>query len=87
MLVLVQSHQVAEFDIVERVILSIEAPEVAAHVSQGVEVGVLSQLELLLKIDNLLSRLDLQQLSLRHLNDDPVTVGPSDVELFVKYLD
>ena len=76
----------AELRVIKRVILPVEAPEVTAHVTQRDKVGILGELELLLEVNDLLARLNLQQLGLGYLDGDTVAIGARDVELLVKDL-
>ena len=86
-LILVQSHQVPQLIVVKRVIFLVEAPKVATHVLERREVGLFRQLEFLLEVDDLLTRLDLQQLCPGHFDHDLVAVGAGHREVLLEHFD
>ena len=65
----------------------IEAPEIAAHFVQRWEVSILRQFELLLEVDDLFARFNLQELCFGNFDHDSVTVGPLQRVLLLEHFD
>lgn len=76
----------AKLGVIEGVIVSFEAPEVAAHLLERLKVRFFRQFKLLLQVDYLLFSFDLEKLSLWHFNHNFVTVRSRDFEIFLEYV-
>ena len=77
----------AKLSVIERVVLPLKAPEIATHIPQCDKVRIFGQLEFLLQIYDLFSCLNLQELSLGHLDHHLVTVGACHREILLEDLD
>ena len=74
-----------KFSIVQRILTTAKTPEIAAHISQCIEIRVFSQLELLLEVHDLFASFYLQELSFGDFDSDFVTVRSCDREFFVEH--
>ena len=68
----------AKFCVVKRVIVTLKAPEIAAHILESLKVCLFCQFEFLLKVDDLLPSFNLEQLCLANFDHHLVTVWPLD---------
>ena len=77
----------AQLLIIKRVIGCIEAPKVAAHLVKRRKVCIFCQLELLLEVNDLLARFDLEKLGSGHLDHDSVAVRPRHGIVLLEHFD
>jgi len=76
----------AELRVVKGVMFFFEAPEMAAHVAENLKVCILGKLELLLKVNGLLVRVNLEQFCLGDLDHYLVAVGSRHCEVLLEHL-
>ena len=68
----------AKLCVIKRVIVTLEAPEIAAHILESLKVCLFGKFEFLLEIDDLLPSFNLKQLCLANFDHHLVTVWPLD---------